>query len=1179
MRTRFTFGLAITLSFLLVANPLLALASGKNGRLAIGPRDKKEPELAKTIPPASANKSRRIPRLIRLETPALLPGQSATLLPDGRWLLLGGEGEKGLLSTATVKDARTGESAPITGSLREPRAWHSATMLPDGTVLIYGGIGHAGQVLSSAESFNPDTQRFEALPSPGLAPRAHHTATLLTNGQLLIAGGTNRAGRVFGKAELWDSKTRTVVTLGPEFLTARRKHSAMLLPDGSVLLLGGKNSNDESIDSGEVYDPESQSFSMVGGFAAQEDTSSPYLMASLPKGGDTNVAKDTRIALRFSKPLRAETLNAEKLVLNGPHGAVQTKIVPAEGGMLAFISPLEPLHPGTTYTLTINGSTDVGNMAIAPASVTFTTEAAPPASNNQPADDPMHGMMPGHDTMRPSDAVLTGNKNQPFDPEEWKPSADNFKGNWETKAKESPLQKMEALKAGAGETALAGQVLTLTGEALANVMIHVGNRMAKTDETGRFLIRNVAGGRHPFVINGSTASTPTKPYGTFEGLVNIKEGQTNVLPYTVWLPIIETRYATKIAAPTPREIVATTPLIPGLEIHIPAGVHVKYPNGEPFTNLTITPIPTNRSPLPLPGGVTPRLLFSLQMHGAKTQRADGKKAPGLRIVYPNYGGLPAGAHVPLWDYDAAKGGWYIYGEGTVTKDGRQIMPNPGVELPGMHCYGGSFDTDDAPGSAPTPGCGACGGDPVDLGSGLFVYDKTDLKLPDTLPLSLTRTYRQNDSIGRAFGIGTSHPYDLKIIGDNPNLTYAELVLPDGARIRYERTNPGASPMTFEHTASPSAFYKSTLVHVTGGRGPDGTSNGYDLKLSNGTVYQFFIKSRGIWIHSADVKLEGIKDRFNNQVWITRDSSLRITRITSPNGKWLALSYDTDPSYSYRIIQAKDNVGRTVDYTYDTSARLWKVTDAEGGITEYTYNGSHRMLTIKDPRNIVYLTNEYDANGRVSKQTLADNSTYLFAYTLDSNGKVTQTDVTNPRAYVRRVTFNSSGATLTDTYAFGTSLQQGITYERQAGTNLLLSITDALNRKTAYAYDTRGNLTSITRMAGTSEAVTTSITYNQTLNRLASITDPLNHTMSSGVRHAWKCRQRDQRSEPANDIYLQHGGTAHVLYRPAQSHHAIRLRGRRFSRNHRCSEPPRDTIHGRRGPRCLNHRLSGAYQSS
>ena len=47
----------------------------------------------------------------------------------------------------------------------------------------------------------------------------------------------------------------------------------------------------------------------------------------------------------------------------------------------------------------------------------------------------------------------------------------------------------------------------------------------------------------------------------------------------------------------------------------------------------------------------------------------------------------------------------------------------------------------------------------------------------------------------------------------------------------------------------------------------------------------------------------------------------------------------------------------------TTDRLIKVTDPNNGVTEYTYDTANRMLTIKDARNIVYLTNEYDAAGR------------------------------------------------------------------------------------------------------------------------------------------------------------------------------------------------------------------------
>ena len=148
-----------------------------------------------------------------------------------------------------------------------------------------------------------------------------------------------------------------------------------------------------------------------------------------------------------------------------------------------------------------------------------------------------------------------------------------------------------------------------------------------------------------------------------------------------------------------------------------------------------------------------------------------------------------------------------------------------------------------------------------------------------------------------------------------------------------------------------------------------------------------------------------------------------------------------------------------------------------------------MVTIKDPRGIVYLTNQYDSNNRVIRQTLADNSTFQFAYTLDGQNNVTQATLTDQRGYIRQTTFNSSGFTLTDTRAVGTPQQQATTYNRDSSTNLVSSVTDALSRTTAYTYDSLGNKLSITRLSGTPDAVTTSFTYEPTFSQVTSVTDP------------------------------------------------------------------------------------------
>src|SRR5262249_38478562 len=46
-----------------------------------------------------------------------------------------------------------------------------------------------------------------------------------------------------------------------------------------------------------------------------------------------------------------------------------------------------------------------------------------------------------------------------------------------------------------------------------------------------------------------------------------------------------------------------------------------------------------------------------------------------------------------------------------------------------------------------------GGDPVDLATGIFSVDKTDLVLPGRIPIAVSRSYRSDDTRQGFFGIG------------------------------------------------------------------------------------------------------------------------------------------------------------------------------------------------------------------------------------------------------------------------------------------------------------------------------------------------------------------------------------------------------------------------------------------
>src|SRR5580700_11124744 len=112
---------------------------------------------------SSAGKKTRGKTSSKSSTSQVIPGQSSTLLPDGRLLLLGGESPNGPLTTVAVQDPQSGATTPLGVQLPEPRAWHTASMLPNGTVFIFGGIGSDGTVLGSAELFEPATQTFQKL--------------------------------------------------------------------------------------------------------------------------------------------------------------------------------------------------------------------------------------------------------------------------------------------------------------------------------------------------------------------------------------------------------------------------------------------------------------------------------------------------------------------------------------------------------------------------------------------------------------------------------------------------------------------------------------------------------------------------------------------------------------------------------------------------------------------------------------------------------------------------------------------------------------------------------------------------------------------------------------------------------------------------------------------------------
>lgn len=1066
---------------------------------------------------------------------------SSVLLPSGTYLESGGTDSNGNPSAELkLYNPDTRQIELLSLKLSIPRYGHTATVLPDGSILVLGGLGVDGHPVQSLELLDLSKQTDQLVDNAGLMARSQHRATVLTSGKVLITGGLSDAGTPIGQAELWNPRTRYAEGMHGSLITPRYNHAAQILANSPVLIQGGRDVTGQTVNSSELYDPLTQGFSMAQAASLPGQLALPAVAEVIPPANGFDVALDGWIVVRFNKPLKVGTLNSGTVTLLGPAGVTPVKVVPVEAGMLLFVTPSQQLQPGSKYTLFIKGATDSQGQLLPLLASSFSTTTLP--ADAGVAGQGITGIVAEEDEQSVSapSPISPAATEMAANDEDWIPDAHNYKGEWKSGraglAKAHPPHRIELLRAYMrtelerdgrltpsrleeklpkvaspavlqGVTALIGQALKLNGLPLAGVTVSMDGHEALTDANGEFILANLQPGLNKIlIIDGATSDVGNSHYGRYIHRMHIDAGKVNALRQPIWLTKLDMQNAVGIPSPTVHEVVVTNPKLPGLEVHIPAGVVIRDAMGKPVTQISLTPVPVDQMPFEMPYGDVP-VYYTLQPGGAVIQSVNGTPQ-GATVVYPNYSTQPHGARFELFDYDPNGRGWYVYTTATVSPDGKRIVGDKPFNIYQFSATSAASSGGTPPAKAPK-NCADCtcsnsSGksdlDPVSCHDGLFIETGEDLHLSDIVPINLSRTYRNEDANQRDFGVGTSMNYDMYLYFPDMagySATEIDLVLANGGRIPFKvvGTNTGyTQSSTVYQSTVPGQYYKATL-HITG----DSWGYPFQIYLRDGTIYNFSYYSS---------RLLFIEDRYGNRVSLTRDGSNRISRITSPNGRYIDLAYGV-PSCTSCISTATDYVGRQVSYSYDDYGHLLSVTNPENGVTSYTYdNSTHRMLTVKDPRNNVgeitlpkvsnvYYTSSDGANlnGRVKSQTFADGTSGSLAYEFDANGNTTQTDITHERGDVRRLEYNTDGFVTRETLALGTPEQQVTTNVWDPTTKLLNSTTDALNRTTAYTYDSNGNTQSITYMKGTSEEVTWGYVYEQTYNQMTSSTDPLGRQMA------------------------------------------------------------------------------------
>ena len=316
---------------------------------------------------------------------------------------------------------------------------------------------------------------------------------------------------------------------------------------------------------------------------------------------------------------------------------------------------------------------------------------------------------------------------------------------------------------------------------------------------------------------------------------------------------------------------------------------------------------------------------------------------------------------------------------------------------------------------------------VDLGTGLYIRNDEDLIVRGVPAIVFQRTYRSRDRDVRELGIGTTHSGELYLIGDPASFQWAELILADGGRIRFERTSPGTSYLNamFTHR-SPSATWDGAQLGWVGSE--------WVLRKNDGTRMRFLACGGGLPARACSIVQEIDSD--GHAIDYRRDTTGRLLRIEADE-RWIALDHDDRG----RVARVSDNTKRWVRYEYDGPGRLARVTSSDGREHRYEYTPLDEMAVISDPGKTI--ENVYE-DGRVVRQVNRSPGgdepyVFQFAWTV-TEGHVAEVESKESDGTWERYTFNAARYPVIEIQGMVGMHPLTFEYTRDSVTNAVTSMT-------------------------------------------------------------------------------------------------------------------------------------------
>ncbi len=287
-----------------------------------------------------------------------------------------------------------------------------------------------------------------------------------------------------------------------------------------------------------------------------------------------------------------------------------------------------------------------------------------------------------------------------------------------------------------------------------------------------------------------------------------------------------------------------------------------------------------------------------------------------------------------------------------------------------------------------------------------------------------------------------------------------------------RTEADQTALVTDRTGTPRIFqpdsrYPGRYLAQPGDQGElRAVAGGYRLSEADGLTLFF----NGVG------ELAYVEDTNGNRITCTYTGH-RLTGLTHSSGAVLSLAYNAEG----RLASVTDPHGRKTQYSY-VGEHLTSAQSDDGRTTVYSYltasgPSQHALSEIRFPDGAVR-SYAYDAWGRLSGAHRNQNEDRVVL----SHASIGRVDMTDALGLTRRFFFDHWGRLFKTENALGEAVQ--MTFDALGN---VVEIRDPDGFRTAFAHDRAGNVIEATDAMRR----VTRFTYTRAFNRLASVTDALN----------------------------------------------------------------------------------------